>query len=139
MRAMKTAPSIGKLVFRRASLLSFALLCACASSPAPTPDAPAGGDVKSTQTGPALQKLATLGWFDVAVCDAAAAESWAGDVGFRSYMSMWLGPPACQTRITDFSGVEAPASARFRKRCGRLSPPAVRLPTRRKLRRDTPF
>ena len=75
MRAMKTAPSIGKLVFRRASLLSFALLCACASSPAPTPDAPAGGDVKSTQTGPALQKLATLGWFDVAVCDAAAAES----------------------------------------------------------------
>ncbi len=26
----------------------------------------------------------------------------AGAFGLRSYMSIWLGPPACQIRITDF-------------------------------------
>src|SRR5262245_37279260 len=64
----------------------------------------------------------------------------AGAPGFRSYMSMWLGPPACQIKMTDFRGSHvppvSPAFARCRSIQGSVSPPRARLPTLRNDRRD---
>jgi hypothetical protein len=63
----------------------------------------------------------------------------AGALGFKSYMSIWLGPPACQIRITDRRGVlDAFSAARRRSNPGSVSPPRARLPTFKNVRRLTP-
>src|SRR5206468_5668005 len=62
-----------------------------------------------------------------------------GALGLRSYMSMWLGPPASHSRMTDRRGVPfSRAWARRHSRPGSVSPPSARLPTFRKVRRLTP-
>lgn len=60
-----------------ALIAPLALYTGCASSPTPQPENPGTAEqaTKGQPAGPALQKLATLGWFDVATCDPAVAES----------------------------------------------------------------
>src|SRR5688572_8920751 len=53
----------------------------------------------------------------------------AGAEGLRSYMSMWLGPPASHTRMIDLRFVLLP-SARALSKPGSVSPPSVSAPTR---------
>src|SRR6185312_3841732 len=63
----------------------------------------------------------------------------AGSFGLRSYISMWLGPPACQIRITDRRGeLEDDWAARRRSKPGSVRPPRARLPTFRNERRLMP-
>jgi hypothetical protein len=50
-------------------------------------------------------------------------------------MSMWLGPPAKQTMITDRGDEALRASACSRKISGKVKPPKPRPPTRKKPRR----
>src|SRR5207249_607504 len=58
-----------------------------------------------------------------------------GASGLRSKVSSWLGPPHIQKRITEVGGgVAAPRAATT---SASVSPPSARLPTRKKLRRDT--
>src|SRR5579883_840413 len=59
-----------------------------------------------------------------------------GAFGLRSYMSMWLGPPASHTRMTDLRFEdELPLAARALSKPGSVRPPKASAPTRRKVRR----
>src|SRR5262249_50810870 len=62
----------------------------------------------------------------------------AGAFGLRSYMSMCDGPPASQTRITDFVLVlnDCPARARAANNPGSVSPPRPKAPILRNERRS---
>src|SRR6476646_8376536 len=53
----------------------------------------------------------------------------AGAFGLRSYISMWLGPPASHTRITDLRFAALPLAARAFSKLGRVRPPSASAPT----------
>ena len=60
----------------------------------------------------------------------------AGAAGLRSYVSRWLGPPHIQNKMTDVSAGTAASTARTVSRPGRVNPPQLSSPARRKSRRS---
>ena len=61
-----------------------------------------------------------------------------GALGFKSYMSMWLGPPNIHKRM-QFTSRFGLAVCCARKTCGRLKPSADNPPKRSASRRETAF